>query len=290
MTGKERSRTAICSVTVLMFAVFVFILQIKIDSMTDRHLAERKVFYVPSGEYLKHILLGYDLAVADIYWIKTIQYVGEKTKASRTYKWLYPMVDLVTTLDPRHTMAYHGAGVVLAVYAEPRRLEESNAILKKGIKNDPDAWQHPFYLSFNYFHYMNDYETAAKYMAMAAAKPKHPHYVEKLAARLYAEARDPESGILFLASVIESTGDEKVRKELEERFLQLVAERDMNTLDEAIRWHEKKTGKKPAMLLELLVSGALPELPEEPRGGNYYIDKDGNAKSSMMAERLKVYH
>lgn len=274
---------------VLLLASSIYLLGLKLEEKTGRSVQEDEILYVTPGRYLKPMVLGYDVAVADLLWLRAIQYFGGKSPSAGTYRWFYPMADTITTLDPKFDMVYHSAGIVLAVYAEPKRIEESVAILKKGVENSPDEWRHPFYLSFMYWHYLNDYRSAAKYMTIAAARPGHPIYTEKLAARLYAEAKDPESGILFLSLVIKNTRDDKVKKELERRLVELITERDLVHLEEAVKVYRQKTGKLPATLSDLVAVGIMQQLPKEPSGGYYYLDADGNVKSSRMKERLRIY-
>lgn len=283
-------RSVCLSVVLICLTVpLIYFLQVKLEEMVKSRTAEEDILYITPGKYLKPLVLGYDVAVADILWLRAVQYVGEKKPSAGTYKWLYPLADTITTLDPRFDMVYHTAGIVLSTYAKPQRLEESVAIFKKGVVNSPDTWRHPFYLSFIYWYYLEDYKAAAEYMAMAAAKPGHPVYTEKLAARLYAEAKDPNDGILFLSQVIENTRDEKVKKDLEGRLIELVTERDLLHLEDAVKAYKEKTGKRPAALPDLVAAGIVGQLPKEPGGGYYYLDADGAVKSSRMKERLRIY-
>lgn len=275
--------------SVIFLAPLIYLLQVKLENMTRKSATGDDILYVTPGQYLKPLTLGYNLAVADILWLRAVQYVGGEVPSEGTYRWLYPMADTITTLDPSFDMAYHSAGIVLAVYANPKRIEESVAILKKGVENSPGEWRHPFYLSFMYWHYLNDYKSAAKYMTITASHPKHPPYTENLAARLYAEAKDPESGIMFLSKVIETTPDEKVKKELEQRLVELIIERDIIHLEDAVKAFKDKTGKLPATLSDLITVGIMKQLPKEPGGGYYYLDAGGAAKSSRMKERLRIY-
>lgn len=274
---------------ILLLASSIYLLELKLEKKTGRSAQEEEILYVTPGRYLKPMVLGYDVAVADLLWLRAIQYFGGQSPSEGTYRWFYPMADTITTLDPQFDIVYHSAGIVLAVYANPKRIEESVAILTKGVKNSPDNWRHPFYLSFMYWHYLSDYKAAAKYMTIAAAKPGHPIYTEKLAARLYAEAKDPESGIMFLSQVIENTQDEKVKKELEQRLVELNIERDLVNLEDAVKAYKEKTGKRPAALTDLITAGIMRQLPKEPGGGYYYLDTDGSVKSSRMKERLRIY-
>ena len=60
--------------------------------------------YIRSGETLKRLALSYDAVLADLYWIRAVQYFG-RTRLARTpgksYDRLYPLLDITTTLDKK---------------------------------------------------------------------------------------------------------------------------------------------------------------------------------------------
>src|SRR4030066_2045893 len=143
---------------------------------------------LPSGEYLKPAVLGYEQLAADIIWLKPIQVIGEDTVTPGGYDWVYHALDVVTTLDPKFAYAYQLGGVTLSVLGKAP--EKSNFLLIKGMKEYPDVWQVPFYIGFNNFFYLNDYGRAAEYMAKASELPGHPASLQKLAGSIYFNSSD----------------------------------------------------------------------------------------------------
>ena len=81
--------------------------------------------------------LGHALTASHLYWLRAVQYIGEPRAEERGWATLFPVVDLVTDLDPGHGYAYQVAGVVLS---SAGRIDESNAILEKGTRNVPSRW------------------------------------------------------------------------------------------------------------------------------------------------------
>ena len=240
------------------------------------------------GEYLKPAVLGYEQLVADIIWLKAIQVIGEDTVTPGGYDWVYHALDVVTTLDPKFAYAYQLGGVTLSVLGKAP--EKSNLLLIKGMKENPDVWQIPFYIGFNNFFYLNDFGRAAEYMAKASELPGHPAYLPKLAARLYVQAGNPDIALEFLMQMHKETGDEKVRATLEERIKEVIVERDARYLEEAIKRYKDAYKAYPERLIELVERGIILELPNEPFGGYYYFNpEDGRIYSSMVKERMKVY-
>jgi tetratricopeptide (TPR) repeat protein len=122
--------------------------------------AERfDIRFLPSSRPLKLLSPSLQLSVADYLWVQAVQYIGEQYVRRGRFEMLYPLVDLITDLDPGHGYAYQSAGIVLS---SAGRLEESDAILKKGMEKGPNYWSFPFYLAFNDFFYRGDYESAAR--------------------------------------------------------------------------------------------------------------------------------
>lgn len=171
-----------------------------------------KLLYLPTGKFIKPAVLGYDDFAADYFWLKTIGYFGGHYMADHKYPWLAHILNLVTDLDPRYSIAYYFGGVVLAV--EANDVAASTALLKKGMRNLPDRWKYPFFIGFNSFYYEADLATAAVYIEKAATLPGHPEYLPKLAASLYARAGKVEAAIEFLERVYDSLEDERLRSNI----------------------------------------------------------------------------
>jgi len=197
----------------------IFPLQFQIDNIKNNQQRIEELTTLPKGEYLKPFLLGYQQLAADLIWLRVIQVNGDKIVSEKGYDWIYHALDVVTTLDPKFAYAYQFGGVNLG--AVGKKFEKSNALLMKGLRETPDVWQIPFYLGFNYFFYLNDFQTAADYMAKASLLPGHPAYLPQLTSRLYAQAGRKEAAVQFLEQMIQQTEDDKVKEALQERVKQI---------------------------------------------------------------------
>jgi len=109
----------------------------------SRAAAVRDPTWLPEGKLLRVSAFGERLALADLYWLRLVQYVGE-TVIARVQRWdaLYPLADLVTDLDPRYGYAYQVAGSNLAGVAG--LYDQADAILQKGMRNVPGRWSLPW--------------------------------------------------------------------------------------------------------------------------------------------------
>jgi tetratricopeptide (TPR) repeat protein len=243
------------------------------------------VTYVPRGDAFSLLSPSVKLSIANAYWLATVQYIGEPRRAQRGFDKLFPLVDLVTDLDPQHGYAYHTAGIVLSA---ERRLEESDRILKKGMEpGRPNWWSYPFYLAFNQFFYRGDYVEAARWAEIAARTPGASTNISHLAMALKVKSGSPDDAIRFLDEMRRTAQDEASAKRLDEQYRLAVLQRDFHLLDEAVARFKEASGRAPTRLEELVAAGLVEVVPREPFGGRYYLDADGSVHSSENDHRMK---
>lgn len=258
----------------------------------DRHrppavrLAEFSL--LPRGEYLRVMVLGYRELVADLIWLKVVQQLGDREQTVEGYRAAARAVDVLTDLDPKFAFAYQATGAILTVWA--KLPQESVALLAKGMAENPDVWQLPFYLGYNYYFELHDPARAALYFRKAALLPGAPAYLPKLAARMTVEAGEPAAAIEFLRRLLQQTQDERLKEGLMERLREVVAERDIRLLERAVRDYRDRRGAMPERLDDLVSAGLLRRLPTEPWGGEYRLNRaDGSVQSSGLGRRLRVH-
>lgn len=194
---------------------FCYYLQKKIEVIAPVNQPET-LLYLPSGKYLKPLMLGFDQIAADILWIKAVSYFGGHYLTDKSYQWLYHILDLITTLDPYFRYPYEFGGVILSM--EKGDVEQSNKLLEKGLKYHPEYWRLPFYLGFNYFFYLKDFEKAAHYISEAAKLEGHPPYLPKLAASLFAHLGQKDIAMTFLNQMYQSMEDPIIKEMLSQKI------------------------------------------------------------------------
>ncbi len=199
---------------------------ISTQAFIDRSYRRRKVeklLYLPSGRFLKPAVLGFDGLAADYYWLMTIGYFGGHYLSDQKYPWLPHILDLVTDLDPRFSIAYSFGGIVLA--AEADRVDASDALLRKGMNVFPGNWKYPFFLGFNRFYYGGDLADAARWLAQASRLPESPEYLPRLVASLYAKAGRVEDAVSFLETVRDTVDDTRLRANIQGKINDIKAGR-----------------------------------------------------------------
>lgn len=277
-----------CAFTIIGFIALIA-LQRALDQRLDHDVTRiEELAQLPRGEYLKPMLLGYQHLGADLLWLRLLQVLGKKKTTVDEYEWIYHTLDVVTTLDPQYDYAYYVGGVALTNLAN--RVDLSNRLLAKGHTANPIVWNLPFLLGYNYYFILGNAAKGAEYMAAAAKLPGGPNYLPGLASRMYAEASSPEVALQLLKALWHQTQDQEMRQVLENRAKEIIIERDIQSLESAREVYREKHGRLPKVLSDLVASGEISQVPNEPFGGTYSLDAQrGEITSSSHPKRLKVF-
>jgi hypothetical protein len=264
-------------------------LQGELDLRQDRTVVQiEDLAQLPKGEYLKPALLGYHHLGADILWLRLVQVIGKKRNSADEYEWMYHALDVITTLDPQYAYPYYAGGVILGDLAN--RTDLSNRLLERGISANPEVWNIPFLLGYNYYFLLGDPAKGAEYIMKAASLPEGPAYLPGLATRMASEAGNPDTALAFLEARLLETQDPETRESLANRMKEVIIERDLRILESAVEAYRTQHRATPATLTDLVAAGSLPMLPQEPFGGDYRLDrKTGSVSSSTHPERLRTF-
>ncbi|WP_242339434.1 MULTISPECIES: tetratricopeptide repeat protein [unclassified Anaeromyxobacter] len=239
--------------------------------------------YLPASRPLRALSPAVQLSVANYWWLQTVQYLGDQALRRGSFEQVFPLVDLVTDLDPGHGYAYQTGGLALS---SALRLEESDAILKKGMQRGPGWWSYPFYIAFNDFYYRGDYASAARWAEIAARTPGASTRISALALALNVKSGAPEHAVRFIEEMLASATDEGLRAGLEEQYRSARLQHGFAILDAAVERFRAARGHDPARLEDLLAAGLLERVPEEPFGGAY-VWRDGAVHSTGRDVRVE---
>jgi tetratricopeptide (TPR) repeat protein len=274
----------------LVFVAGSYFLHVRLDQLQEGVPKIQRFMFLPQAQVLRVASLGYHGVAADFLWLQAIQAMGERKVSEEAGRWIYRALDIVTTLDPQFVRAYEAGGLALCTLVVLP--EESNALLEKGMKHNPQAWQLPFYLGINYYFEFGDDEKAGEYIARAARLPGAPEYLSGLAARLYVSAKAPQNAVELLASLYEHAADGEARQVLEQRLKEAIVERDLQILEGAIGRYRDRYSKRPDQLEDLVAQGVLSALPRDPFGGRYLYDPYTQvvSNSSVKARMIMKGH
>src|SRR3989304_8376641 len=143
-----------------------------IDNIRGKFRSIEETLYFSSSA-LKRLSLGYKELLADIYWMRALQYFGGRRFKEKNPELLYHYFDILTDLDPKFVNAYRFGGTFLS---EPPPfglgdIEKGSMLLDKGRRNNPDNFRLPLEEAFMYYLYVKDYDKAAELFNEASEKP-----------------------------------------------------------------------------------------------------------------------
>ncbi len=214
MRGRIGRRIGVASLALLV--ALAALLQTQVDRHATPDPVLDRVLYVPSRPYLKQAALGYEQVWADILWLRTIAYYADQVTQKGKLTYLYHMLDVITTLDPKFLYPYIFGGVTLSLDLD--RPDLANKILKKALTEHPHVWKVPFLIGFNAYFGEGDAATAARYIDYASRLPGAPAYLKGFASRLYVKGSGRERALQFLREVIRQTEDPALRAQLVKRY------------------------------------------------------------------------
>ena len=178
--------------------------------VVPRGRALEELAYYPSGRWLQPFALGERATLADLTWLRAVQYYGEHRGSDGRFALLAHVLDIVTSLDGRHRNAYVFGGTALA--QEGQQFEAGVALLEKGRARNPDTWVYPFEIGFLTFVEKRDSEAASQWFREAVRKPDCPDYVRHFAAYTSGKAGYVVQAVALWQRVAEETPNRVLRE------------------------------------------------------------------------------
>jgi len=253
------------------------------ESRRIEHAADGTVGALPDGATLRVVSLGFERLVADLFWIRTVYYVGDEVASAHQWPSAERLAMLVTDVDPHFDSAY----VVMASVLGGLRRDPDAAIrlLEKGAAVS-SYWRIHFLLGFQYFMEKQDYARGAEAL-QRALDLGGPPYLQFLISRLYATGGDPTTAIDFIRLRLQNEENEQVRAQLVKRLSDLWITRDLDAIDAAVEKYRALKRGEPRDVRALVAAGLLPGLPRDPKGGEYGL-ADGHATTPLPYERMRL--
>jgi hypothetical protein len=226
--------------------------------LPPRPLEDMSAEFVPRPAVAKLAALGFDSVLADYYWLRAVQIVGDSREdADGKSEVIGQMIDVVTTLDPWVDHPYRFAAVWLT--RTPAEVRKANELLHRGIEHHPSEWRNYFYLGFNHYFYFGENAEAAEVLERATHLEKAPAYLTRLVARLQSHASDIDTAAAFLMELANSASDDFTRNGYLDALDEIEIERRARFLDGARDSYKKRYGKDITRI-EDLTEGASPML------------------------------
>jgi tetratricopeptide (TPR) repeat protein len=211
------------------------------------------------GKKLKGFALGGEGLLADVYWMRALQYVGDKVINAKSHTFnienlrplnprlLYPLLDSATDLDPKFTTAFsYGATVLPAI-----DLDEAVALTEKGIALNPNEWRFYQYLGYIYWRSEN-YEKAAAVYERGSQIPGAPPFMKLMAGRMRSDGGARGTAREIYSQMLDQDIDEQSRDIARQRLTEIDTLEEMDAVNAALEAFKTDNGRCVADLSEIL--------------------------------------
>ena len=184
----------------LILCLALWISASRVLQITDRNKPagwyDEKLTYLPSGEFLKPMLLGFDQATASLLWVKAMMYFADSYLEGRSYHWLGHMLDIVIILDPQFKYPYQFGGLILAENQET--LPKAINFMQRGIRQFPKQNNLRIFAAMAQLSLDSNYNLAARYLKPIIHDQKAPIYMRSLASTMLEKSGGKDLALEFL--------------------------------------------------------------------------------------------
>lgn len=231
MTAARCRRPAVVGGGAALCLALAILCGIRLDGAGKAAPAASPIFF-PRVAILRPALLGFDSLAADYWWLRTVQYFGDRMEREERFPQLYQLVDMTVSLDPHFLDAYRYGGLFLVI---AKQYPQAVDIYTRGIARHPGDWQLPHDLGRLYFLELQDYAGALHWWTLAERLPGRPHYLPRFIARLAAETGALETALELWREMAETSDNAWVRQN---------ARREMARILEALRQKARGDGSE----------------------------------------------
>jgi len=243
------------------------------------------VLFISSPEFVKRASLGYSGLLADIYWMRVVQYFGRKhQRDSMEYKALAPLLDITTTLDPHLVVAYEWGSTFLNQPPPSGAGDDAAAValIRKGIRNNPNEWHLYFTLGFIQYLGQHDYLGAAKTFEEGSKVPNAHPWMRLMAAKMLTDAGSIETARYMWQNIYNESTDESLKQNAELHLACLAVDEEIPKLESVLSEFHQYTGRNPSAWSDLISAGLLHAIPRDPTGAPYVLRGNGHVVVADM--------
>ena len=280
MNGEKFTGLLLCVVLLAGFSG-VWKLQHDIDAQRVALHQEQDDLVLHSSAVLKLMSLEYAPLLADFYWTRVVQYYGEKrARQDANFEMLWPLLDITSTLDPNLIVAYRFGSTFLSESAPRGAGKPDLAVefLNRGIRANPDYWRLYEDLGFVYYFNLQDYPKASAAFLEGSKNPAAFVWMKVLAAKVLEQGETRETSVFLWNEIYNSAKDPQLKQNALVHLQLLKAQAECEQLDAIAGEYEKRTGRRPTTLRDLINAGLLLRPAADPLGFTYVFNADGKAQ------------
>ncbi len=270
-------------ILIILLLLLIANLSYRIDLRKTSHELIGELMYFPSGFAVRALSVGFYVPLADMVWLRFIQYYGEHRMTDARFDLMYHILDILTTLDPYFVHAYTLGALMLT--HDANRPDQAMALLKKGMRADYNEWRTPFIYGFIHYVFLRDYKTALAYLRISSQKPNATDMPKRWAGYIALKRlRDTKTALALWVDLYNNAKNPEEKKIAEMYIKEARMELDIEFLNKKIEEFKTKFGRLPFHLNELVIYGLIDSIPTEPHGERYYLT-GGKASSTWKKKK-----
>lgn len=260
----------------LLLVPLVPLVQQRIDARLDAAPVGQGRLHAWSGERLKRLLPGFENVLADLYWLRTVQYFGGQRLYSTDQRFdlLDPLIDATVTLDPRLEVAYRYGAIFLC---EPWPTGKGDpqagiALLERGARAVPASWRLREDLGYFRYVFLGDAAGGARVLLEAAQLPGAPFYLETLAGALLARGGQRSTARQVWQRMYEHAEAGFIKENAHYHIQRLDGLEALDLLNAAVARYRERAGRLPAHARDVLSAGVDRRLLTDATGVPFAYD------------------
>jgi hypothetical protein len=261
-----------------------------VDGSAPAFVRDGDVLLVWSGQTIRRMAPGFDLVMADLYWLRTVQYFGSERVFAKEARFdlLRPLIEITTELDPRLEIAYRYGATFLAEPYPTGAGKPADAIeiLQAGQRRNPQSWRLWQYEGLFRYQFQHDSVGAGAALSAGAQIPGAPQWMRSLEAVMLTKAGDRATARALWQQMQQSSEERFMKENAFMHLLHLNAQDTLDALRTGIALFEKQRGRKPASLAELAAAGLAPGPVVDPTREPFRYDAATGAVSIAPTSKL----
>lgn len=243
----------------MVLVALLFPLQDLIDRSRGGSRLEESALMAWSGATMRKLAPGFEGPVADLYWLRTVQYYGGQRAFSleKRFELVAPLIDVTVTLDPRMIMPYR-LGAIFLSETHPNGAGRPDAgvkLLERGIRANPKEWRLRQDLAYLKAEFQRDYAGAASVLMAGALIEGAPAWFRSLAGAWLQKGGDRRTSRIVWQGILTNSPEEFLKQAARRRLRNLDSLDAIDGVKAALLAFERDRGRRPESLAELVQAG-----------------------------------
>ena len=275
----------------LLAALAVPVAQIRIDTSRASLGPEPDTSSVWTGRVVRALSIGYADLLADLYWMRAVQYYGRQKNSGAGFANLLPLLETAAELDHRFLIVYRYGAVFLS---EPSPIgagmpEAGVKFIGLGADRNPLEWRVRQEQGLFAFFYMNNPKLGSEILLQAARVPGSPPWMTALAAQTLNRGGELEAALDMWSLILEQSEPGILRENAADQIKIVRSKIVARDTQAAIRRHREETGTTLPTLAAYRRAGVIRDIADLA-GIEFYFEAETATVALARASPLWRRH